>query len=166
MSQDTSIISWLFYGDNNGDAHIYHLADALGWPPVPDLWADRPTALWDDQHSDDDGIPDWWEQKYFGGFTNANPTGICSNGMNTVFEAYIAGLDPNDPQSAFMTSILSGRILQWSAISGRVYSVYWTTNLLNDFQCLESNLPWTCGSFTNSSAVPCGYYKIDVRLEQ
>ncbi len=147
---------------------VYRLSGAAGWPPVPDLWAGRPTALWQQLNSDldSDGIPDSWEQQHFGGTTNANPNAVCSNGFNTVHEAYIAGLNPNDPQSVFRASAPSkGKVLDWNAVSGRVYSVYWTTNLMNGFQCLESNIPWTRGSFTNPTTVPCGYYKIDVRLE-
>jgi formylglycine-generating enzyme required for sulfatase activity len=116
--------------------------------------------------SDDDGLPDSWEIQHFGSIDKADPDAVCSNGVNKIRDAYIAGLDPTDSQSAFMTSILSGRILQWSAISGRVYNVHWTTNLLTTgFQCLESNIPWTQGEFTNLPAAPCGYYKIDVRLD-
>jgi hypothetical protein len=92
---------------------------------------------------------------------------VVSTGINTVRQAYIAGLDPNDQQSMLRASVPSnGKELGWNAVSGRVYNVYWTTNLLSGFQCLESNIPWTRGSFTNSTTVPCGYYKIDVRLAE
>ncbi|MCU0858416.1 MAG: hypothetical protein MUC65_08460, partial [Pontiellaceae bacterium] len=62
-------------------------------------------------------------------------------------------------------ALTAGKVLGWNAVSGRVYSVYWTSNLLNSFQCLESNIPWTRGSFTNQTSVPCGYYKLGVQLE-
>jgi hypothetical protein len=151
---------------NDNTATVYHLAGATDWPTVPDAWAGRPTALWEPD-SNGNGIPDSWEQQYFGGSTNANPNAVCSNGINTVRECYIAGLNPNDRQSMLRASSPSnnGKVFGWNSVSGRVYSVYWTTNLLNGFQCLESNIPWTRGNFTNSAAVPCGYYKIDVRLE-
>ena len=38
---------------------------------------------------DDDMIPDWWEQKYFGGITNAIPSAANLN-------AYISGLEPGN----------------------------------------------------------------------
>lgn len=114
---------------------------------------------------DADGIPDSWEELHFGSSTNANPDANCANGINTVRGAYIAGLDPNDPENKLRVSPSSGKVLGWNAVSGRVYSVYWTTNLMNNFQCLESNIPWTRCSFTNQSSAPCIYYKIDVRLE-
>jgi hypothetical protein len=149
------------------NATVYRLATATGWPPVPQKWAGRPTALWDPQDSNGNGIPDSWELQYFGGTTNANPNAICSNGFNTVREAYLAGLNPNDKDARFGITEHkpSQNMVRWGAVSGRVYNVYWTTNLLSGFQCLESNIPWTRGSFTNPADVPCGYYKIDVRLE-
>ncbi len=140
--------------NNTGAILLTNVASSIAWQ-----W-----ALID---TDADGIPDSWELQYFGGTTTASPNAICSNRINTVLQAYIAGLNPNDPLSALRASSPSnnGKVLQWNAVSGRVYSVYWTTNLLNGFQCLESNIPWTQGSFTNSTDASCGYYKIGVQLE-
>ena len=80
-----------------------------------------------DYDEDGDGMPDWWETEYYGGETNANPTATASNGVNTVLETYIAGLDPTDPQSAFLISDLSpltsGNVLSWNTTNDRVYSV-------------------------------------------
>ena len=125
---------------------------------------------YENNDSDGDGIADRWENLYFGGLTNANPNVICSNGVNTLRQAYIAGLNPKDHQSVLQTSFLrspsSEKVLCWSGAPGRIYSVYWTTNLLAGFQCLESNIPWTQTSFTNAPAVPFGYYKINVRLAE
>jgi|GEM_PF-7050143 len=119
--------------------------------------------------SDADGIPDSWEQQYFGGTTNANPNAVCSNGFNTVFDAYIAGLNPTNPLSRFMISnfraLGDDKAFDWNTVSGRIYSVYWTTNLLSGFQPLEINIPWTRNSFTNSTIVPQSFYKINVQLE-
>jgi hypothetical protein len=117
---------------------------------------------------DNDGLPNWWEQLYFGDPVSANPAGICSNGINTVREAYIAGLNPNDRQSAFMASftdpLSSANVLQWQDISGRVYTIYWTSNLLSGFTPMQSN--YTGGVFTDTihSANDDGFYRIEVRL--
>jgi hypothetical protein len=119
---------------------------------------------------DGDGLPNEWEVLHFGNINRAAATAICSNGFNTIREAYIAGLDPNDPDSEFMTSAsrspISGNILQWQGVSGRVYSVYYSTNLLNGFQSLETNIPWTAGAFTDTVHQADGsrFYKIHVRL--
>lgn len=115
--------------------------------------------------NDSDGISDSWEEMYFGSTSNANPSAVCSNGVNTVLQAFIAGFDPNNPNSEFTTSILPENIIQWSCVSGRIYSVYWTTNLFDSFQPLETNIPWTCSSFTNSTDTPNAYFKIGVQLD-
>jgi hypothetical protein len=111
------------------------------------------------------GVPDWWELQYSGGITGTNPDGICSNGFNTLREAYIAGLDPNDPQSALRGSVSpDGKLIGWNAVSGRFYSVYFSTNLMNGFRLMKANILWPQNSFTNSSGSPQGFYKIGVGL--
>ena len=156
--------STVFYNANN--TTVYRVSGATGWPTVPGAWAGRPTALWQPQASDADadGIPDWWEQQYFGGSTNANPNAACSNKINTVLQAYIAGINPTDPSARFKITNNVKNILQWNAVTGRVYSVYWSTNLMNGFQTLQTN--YTGGAITDSTHSAAGkcFYKIDVRL--
>jgi PKD repeat protein len=121
--------------------------------------------------TDSDGIPDEWENQHFGGSTNANPHALAANGVNTILEAYVAGLNPTNAQSVFSISnqqLASQRVLEWNAVSGRVCSVYWTTNLLNGFQSLETNLVWPQSSWTDTvhGAQGGGYYRIKVRMGQ
>jgi PKD repeat protein len=121
--------------------------------------------------ADDDGIPDEWENQHFGGSMSANAHGMAANGVNTILEAYIAGLNPTNAQSVFAVSnqqLASQRVLQWNAVSGRVCSVYWTTNLLNGFQSLETNILWPQNSWTDTvhGAQGGGYYRIKVRMGQ
>ncbi len=92
--------------------------------------------------SDGDNISDSWEETYFRSISNCVPTSLCSNRINTVRQAYIAGLNPNDPDDFFAVSNV-WNVLGWNATSGRVYSVWWSTNLLEGFQP-----PWkriSCG---------------------
>ena len=113
-----------------------------------------------------DGLPDWWQIQHFGmDNPNAGPNTVCSNRNNTVLQAYIAGLNPTNSIARFGINQRTKNVMEWNAVSGRVYNVYWTTNLMNGFQPLETNIPWTRGSFTNSTVAPRGFYKIDVRLE-
>jgi hypothetical protein len=119
---------------------------------------------------DTDGIPDNWETQYFGGATNANPTATVSNGVNTVLQCYIAGLNPTSAASFFKVTGLendgagNGFIVRWSAVSGRVYSVYSVSNLLNNFQGLATNIAFPQSSYTDSVYQAGQFYKIDVRL--
>ena len=117
--------------------------------------------------SDSDGIPDGWEMQYFGGSTNANASAPAANGINTIYETYIAGLNPTNAQSLFVVSSQQS-VLQWSAVSGRVYSVYWTTNLMNSFQPLKTNILWPQNSWTDlvNGAQVDSFYKIKVQLEK
>ena len=121
--------------------------------------------------SDNDGIPDEWENRHFGGSTNAHPHALAANGVNTILEAYVAGLNPTNSEK-FLSSVLrppaSASILQWNAASGRVYSVYWTTNLLSGFQPLETNILWPQNSWTDTvhGVQGEGFYRIKVQLEK
>lgn len=115
--------------------------------------------------ADQDGLADWWEVAHYGDVNQAVFTALCSNSVNSVFEAYVAGLNPNDPEARFDAGI-ENQVLQWDTVPGRVYDVYCTTNLLSGFQCVASNIPWAENHFTNTSESPCEYYKIDVRLEE
>jgi hypothetical protein len=120
---------------------------------------------------DGDGLPNEWEADHFGNITNAVGNATCSNSVNNVREAYIAGLDPNDPDSKFLASVFrspTSSILGWNATSGRVYAVQWSTNLLDGFQPLETNIPWTAGGFTDTNHPAGGqiFYKIDVQFDE
>ncbi|MCF7864518.1 MAG: hypothetical protein K9L89_07000, partial [Kiritimatiellales bacterium] len=111
------------------------------------------------------GLPDWWEKLYYIDPV-LDPNALCANGFNTIMDAYIAGFDPTDPGGWFGITGLDGNMIQWDAVSGRVYSVYWSTNLMAGFQTLETN--YTGGTFTDTlhSAEKKCFYKIDVRLPQ
>jgi len=125
----------------------------------------------DESDTDGDGLPDSWEEQYWPGDLSHSPGDLAANTDYTVGQCYIAGLDPTDPDAAFLlSSVFSplSSVLQWSGVSGRVYIVYWTSNLLSGFDGpLETNLPWTPGIFTDAthSAEEQGFYKIDVQLE-
>ena len=115
---------------------------------------------------DMDGLPNDWELLYFGGETNANPLALASNGVNTLLDAYIAGINPTNPASFFEVSLTNetGFIVQWNATSGRVYSVFGATNLLENFQPLETNILWPQSSWTDTVNRSESFYQIDVKL--
>ncbi len=120
---------------------------------------------------DADGIPNWWELSRFGGITNAPALQLSSNGVNTIREAFIAGIDPNDPLAKFVAGVErvsgAGPVIRWPLVHGRVYSVYWTPDLLTPFTLLQSDIPWTPEGFIDRDHGEDGggFYKIDVRLD-
>jgi outer membrane protein assembly factor BamB/alpha-L-arabinofuranosidase len=121
----------------------------------------------DNPDSDGDSLPDDWEQTWFGDL-DADPGDAAANGVNTVEECYIAGLDPTDSGAQFVITDLNSdgsNLIYWTTASGRVYTIWWTSNLLSGFQALESNV--TGGVFTDElhGAENQGFYKIEVELE-
>jgi hypothetical protein len=121
----------------------------------------------DDPDSDSDGLPDDWERTHYG-TTSVTPTNRVSNGINTVRQAYIAGLNPTNAQSRFqlddLQTLTDDNILTWEGVSGRRYTVYWASNLLDGFQLLQTNISATGTIFTDSlhRAHQKGFYKIEV----
>lgn len=99
---------------------------------------------------DGDGLPDWWEQAYFGGPTNANGAADTDgDGLSNYFE-YIAGTDPTSALSAFVLHSVSNAApgstaftFRWPSATGRVYAVRVTTNLQNAFTVFTNNIPAT-----------------------
>ena len=130
--------------ENEGSAPVYvDEINAVDLEPVGNL-----------VDTDADTIPDWWEQKYFGGVTNAAPS-------EENLHAYIAGLSPSE-----RFEIVSGFPLQWEGQPGRRYSVWFSTNLTSGFT-FQTNLPWTSSSFTDqvNTNEPAGFYKVEVTLD-
>ena len=117
--------------------------------------------------SDGDGIPDWWEKKYFGGITAATSGGLASNRVNTLREAYVAGLNPfGTDRFGVSGGVRPGGRLSWTGQPGRNYSVYWTTNLTSGFTLLQANIPWTQNEFIDAvrTNAPAGFYQVRVGL--
>jgi len=119
--------------------------------------------------TDGDGLPDWWEELYFGGPTNATPSDTAANGVNIVGETYIAGIDPTDPNAFFEVESLvvdSEVIFNWTSVTDRVYSVYGTTNLVDGFQPVETNLFYPRNSWTGQidGATSASFYQLKVEL--
>ncbi len=87
--------------------------------------------------SDGDGMPDAWEQRYFGGPTNAD-AGTDSDGDGAVnLDEYIADTVPTNASSYFESAVTntSGHVVVNMIVgppttNSRVYDAWWNTNLM------------------------------------
>jgi hypothetical protein len=85
-------------------------------------------------------------------------------------EEYVAGTNPTNAASKFLAGGSVNRTtaiqLNWAPVSsGRVYDVYWTSNLLSSFIPLQTNIVWSQSIYTSPvpSSASSGFYKIKVR---
>lgn len=100
---------------------------------------------------DGDGLPDWWEEEHFDSPTAANPNALAANEVNTLMQAFIAGLNPNDPNAFFRTpppepqttGSSTGVLLRFPfAIEGRRYVIWYTDDLVHqDWQVAGEVIP-------------------------
>ena len=114
---------------------------------------------------------DAWKSEYFTSnqLTNAAISGDSadpdSDGFSN-YQEYLAGTNPTNAQSRFVFSNGVDRTkVNWSSVSGRVYEVYWTSNLLSSFTPLQTNIVWPQSVYTNAApgGTGSGFYKMKVR---
>lgn len=157
-----------------GEAFYTLNADETG--VVPDIDTINNAAsfamnLWLD--SDRDGIPDWWENRYYGGSTAADAAALAANGVNTLLQAFIAGLDPQDPAAFLLVEgsdpETGGFMLTWGSVSNKFYRISRASDLVNGqgFSPIESHILATPPVNTyqdTSAATNAGpfFYRIEV----
>jgi hypothetical protein len=83
--------------------------------------------------TDGDGLPDWWESRYYGNATNALPQAIAANGFSNL-QCYWLGLDPTNPLSTFRVQavIQPGTgypQISWNSVGGKTYTVEYASKL-------------------------------------
>ncbi|MEI8196673.1 MAG: hypothetical protein WCI73_12245 [Phycisphaerae bacterium] len=111
------------------------------------------------------GTPYSWLDQY--GLTNYVTDAVLdqdNDGLLT-WQEYIAGTDPTNSASCLKAAQTTRNIITWIAQSNRIYSVYWSTNLVKGFANLQDNITLPQSSYTNTT--PDGrvnLYQIKVRL--
>ncbi|MEI6891522.1 MAG: putative glycoside hydrolase [Pontiella sp.] len=136
-----------------------------------DVWVDLETKetvlAWDSEDSDGDGLDDLWEFRNFGDETIADPEGDPDGDGLTNMEEYIVGTNPNLPSSFEISDLILDQSLQleWDAVDGRLYQVYWSSNLVDGFALIGSNLVDGLFIDTTADREVQGFYKITVERE-
>lgn len=99
---------------------------------------------------DNDKLPDWWEQKYFGGIFSADTNSLAANGINRLPEAYVLGINPLLSERFTVSGEPgSGGSLRWTGRPGRRYAVWSTDDLASGFTLLEDDVPWDQNEFVD-----------------
>lgn len=115
--------------------------------------------------------PYWWLAA--NGYTENPEAAAESVGVNgfPLWQSYVAGLNPNDPDSRLEVSLETGangstHVLNWNTVTGRVYTVWASPHPLGGFTPVAgaASLPWTIQSFTNviSTESPAMFYRVGV----
>jgi len=96
--------------------------------------------------SDGDGIPDMWEEDFFGSVTNVDQTTDWDIDGFIDLHEFLAGTDPIDTNSFLrvvenVSSPSSGIVIQWPGVSGKSYALSKTTNILEYiYSIIASNI--------------------------
>jgi len=101
--------------------------------------------------NDPAGTPYSWLAGY--GLTNYDTDAVAdqdADGLKT-WQEYIAGTDPTNNASCLRAAQNIRNVITWSPVAGRVYSVYWSTNLVKGFSNLADNILYPQNSYTNTT---------------
>ena len=116
--------------------------------------------------TDPAGTPYAWLAGY--GLTNYDADAVADqdgDGLKT-WQEYIAGTDPTNAASCLKVAQTNRNTVTWSAVPDRVYSVYWSTNLVHGFTNLASGIQYPQGSYTNTTPdAKVNHYQVKVQLQ-
>jgi len=122
----------------------FHDTDPLAWDHQGVIVVVTNTS----DFEDGDGMPGWWESQ-----CGLDPLTSCMPGANsdgdwmTDLEEFIADTNPTNSGSHFPAFTWNGRSVLLSETStNRIYSLWWSTNLLDEPQAWNLHLPEQTGT--------------------
>ena len=124
--------------------------------------------------TDRNGLPDWWEQTYFGQLTGVDPNTDSDHDRESNLAEWLAGTVPTNAASCLrlltpgMTASNTA-VLRWPSVAGKFYRLERATNLLTGFNTVvRSNIAATppTNSEVDAVSVPGRLRLYRIRLEQ
>ena len=122
--------------------------------------------------TDRNGLPDWWEQSYFGDLLGAETNADTDYDGAVNLAEWIAGTNPTNAASCLrllapLMSATNGIVIRWPSVAGRRYRLERATNLLTGFNTVvRSNIqatpPTNSESDDSALGAHAGYYRIQV----
>ena len=113
-----------------------------------------------DSDTDADQLDDDWENACFGNLSQNGTDDPDHDGFNNLQER-IAGTNPTDAASRFRIDQITEPSIQWTAVEGRTYSVYWTDDLQKPFIQISAELAYPQNCYTDrlhNACSPNFYY--------
>ena len=123
--------------------------------------------------TDLNGLPDWWEQQYFGQPTGTDPNADPDNdGLSNLAE-WLAGTAPTDPTSNLQLTVSvtnpNAAVLNWPSVPGKDYRLERSTNLATGFDTLVgTNISATAptNTITDTGTLPGkAFYRVGIELD-
>ena len=121
--------------------------------------------------TDGNGLPDWWEQEYFGHLTGTNPLADADHDGQSNLAEWLAGTNPTNAASFLgLTPVraagTNGFAVRWPSAAGHYYRLLRATNLLTGFnQIVLTNIPATPPINTLADPAPPAATRVFYRLE-
>jgi len=124
--------------------------------------------------SDNDRLPDWWEQRHFSSINVAGRDTDSDGDGASDYSELLVGTNPNDSRSAFRmrsaVRVSSRNIaVRWTGIAGQMFTLERSTNLVAGFtEIVRDNVESTppLNSITDTNAPAPGPYFYRVRLKE
>jgi subtilisin family serine protease len=124
--------------------------------------------------TDRNGLPDWWEQTWFGHLLGTAASADSDHDGASNLAEWVAGTNPTNAASSLRllappATATDGIVLRWPSVAGKTYRLERATNLLAGFNAVvRSNIIATppTNSEPDATALPvkARYYRI--RVEQ